>query len=301
MKIRNVLFPTDFSESAGRSLPYILKMADAFSSEITVLHIQVPYTDDPQYAQYFFFNEDRYAKFVENQLQQILARVGKARRVRTVVASASSPAMGILRHLERHSVDAVVMGTHGRSALGRFFLGTVAEKVARHAHCPVLTVARQRIGYRDNPAFQKILVSTDFSDYSVEAVRQAREFSRKYGAQLQVLYVLTKQIRPHFQRFSSEGFAGHLAKLATLAKESLQKTLKEQGLGDLSSHVVVGEDNLRASEGIVDYAQKSLADLIVMGRHGLTGIENVLLGSTTERVLRTAPCPVLTIHKSQAT
>jgi len=77
------------------------------------------------------------------------------------------------------------------------------------------------------------------------------------------------------------------------------KTLREEGMSDLIRHVTIGEEYSRAAEGIVDYAQKYDIDLIVIGRHGLTGIEDVLPGSTTERVIRTAPCPVLTIHKPQ--
>jgi len=72
------------------------------------------------------------------------------------------------------------------------------------------------------------------------------------------------------------GSNGHLPKLPTIAREALEKTLREEGMSDLSRHVKIGEKYSRATEGIVDYAQKHDIDLIVMGRHGLTGIEYVL-------------------------
>jgi nucleotide-binding universal stress UspA family protein len=295
MKIRNILYPTDFSKLAGRSLPHAEEMATRFRSQITVLHVQVPYADDPGHPHYFFFNEDQYATYVGSQLKLIVDKVGCP--ISTVVAHDVSPAAGILHYLEGNHVDAVVIGSHGRSALGRFFLGSVAEKVMRHARCPVLTVACQRENCRNNSSFRKILAAFDFSDYSMEAIRQAKSFAQKYEATLQVVYVHSQQIEPGFQRISKKGFKGHLPELVAVAEGTLRKVLREEGLGDLHHHVAVTQGNERASEGIVKFAEETSADLIVMGRHGLTGIANALLGSTTERVVRTAPCPVLTIHK----
>jgi nucleotide-binding universal stress UspA family protein len=295
MKIRSILYPTDFSALAVRALPYAEEMAAKFGSQITVLHVQVPYADDPGHPHYFFFNEDQYARYVEDQLQLIAAKIDCP--ISTAVTDAASSAAGILHYLENNDFDAVVIGSHGRSALGRFFLGSVAEKVMRHALCPVLTVACQRENCRNNPAFQKIVAAFDFSDYSMEAVRSAKYLAQKYQAQLQVVYVLIQQIQPEFHRISKKGFKGYLPELATIARGALREALQAEGLSDLDSHIQISEGNERASEGIVSFAEKTVADLIVMGRHGLTGIENALLGSTTERVVRTAPCPVLTIHK----
>jgi nucleotide-binding universal stress UspA family protein len=298
MKIQHILYPTDFSESARRSLPYAEEMANRFKARITVLHVQVPFADDPGHPHYLFFNEDQYAKYVENQLHLIHEEIN--RPVSTSVIKAVSPAAGILHYLERNTVDAVVIGSHGRSALGRFFLGTVAEKVMRHARCPVLTVACQRENFRNNPSFQKIVAAFDFSEYSMKAIRCARQVAQKYEAEFQVVYVLIQRIQPEFYRISEEGFGGHFPDLVTVARGALRKALQAEGLADLYRHVEITEGNERASEGIVKFAEETLADLIVMGRHGFTGIENALLGSTTERVVRTAPCPVLTIHRESA-
>ncbi len=299
MNIRNILVPTDFSEAANHSLPHALTLANKFDAGITVLHVQVPYADDPGHPHYVFFNEDQYAEYAANRLQEILNRTGSFGRVSTQVVHAVSPSLGILRYLEQNPIDAVVIGTHGRSALKRFFLGTVAEKVVRHAICPVLTVACQRYNYRDNPSFQKILVPFDFSEYSVEAARKGWKLSQKYGAELQVVHIVTQEIQPQFQKFSRNRFRSHLPELATIADEALRQTLREEGLSDLRSHIEIGEENERASESIVRFARGYEADLLVLGRHGLTGIETVLLGSTTERVVRTAPCPVLTVHRTK--
>jgi nucleotide-binding universal stress UspA family protein len=209
-----------------------------------------------------------------------------------------SPADGILDYLEQNPVDVVVMGTHGRSPLGRFFLGTVTEKIVRHAPCSVLTVAKHRENYRDNPDFKKILVPYDFSEYSVEALLQARGLNRIYHADLQVLHVLAPQLQPFFYELWKISNVTDLPKFEKNAKRALRMSLDKHGLQDLRARVETGRRGARASEIIVKFAEENLVDLIVMGTRGLTGVDRVLLGSTAERVVRTARCPVLTVHKS---
>jgi nucleotide-binding universal stress UspA family protein len=122
----------------------------------------------------------------------------------------------------------------------------------------------------------------------------------KYDAELEVLYVVTQQARPIVDDSSQTHDNVNLTTRANKASEALGVTLSERGLSSLTSHVAIGEGGKRASEAIVDFAKQMAVDLIVMASHGLTGIEQALMGSTTERVVRTAPCPVLTVHRSRA-
>jgi nucleotide-binding universal stress UspA family protein len=298
--IENILFPTDFSEPAKRALPHALVMATKCDSRITLLHVRVLFEDDPNQTQYHFFEEGKYAGYIEGQLEEIRQKFTPDHRVSTATVRGISPAAGILDYLEQNQVDAVVMGTHGRSPLGRFLLGTVTEKVVRHAPCAVLTVAHHRMNYRGNPDYRKMLVPFDFSEYSVEALLQARALALKYQSDLQVLHVLTPQLQPFFYELWKISNVADLPKFEATAKRALVKSLGKLGLKGLKTHVEDGRGDRRASEIIVKFAEENLVDLIVMGTHGLTGIGRVLLGSTTERVVRTAPCPVLTVHGSKA-
>jgi nucleotide-binding universal stress UspA family protein len=294
MPIENILFPTDFSEAAGRALPHALTMAGKFDSRITALHVRVLFADDPNRPEYHFFDEGRYAEYVEDQLEGILNELQPIHRVSTAVVRDISPAGGILNYLEEHSVDLAVIGTHGRSALGRFFLGTVAEKVVRHARCPVLTVAHHRQDYRGSPSYRKILVPFDFSKYSLEAVRQAEVLARTYEAELLVLYVIDQQVHPGFLEFLKIRSSEDLSSLSVNARKALDEVFDKHGLKGLNLYVETNSGEVTASEAIVGFARENRVDLIVMGTHGLTGLEHVLLGSTTERVVRMASCPVLT-------
>ena len=300
MGIEDILFPTDFSEPAKRALPHALMMATKCDARITVLHVRVLFEDDPNQPQYHFFEEGKYADYIEGQLEEIRQKFTPDHSVSTATVRGISPAAGILDYLEQNPVDAVVMGTHGRSPLGRFFLGTVTEKVVRHAPCAVLTVAHHRMNYRNIPDYRKILAPFDFSEYSVKALLKARALALKYQADLQVLHVLAPQLQPFFYELWKISNVADLPKFEANAKRALAKSLGKLGLKGLKVHVEDGTGDGRASEIIVKFAEENLVDLIVMGTHGLTGIERVLLGSTTERVVRTAPCPVLTVHGCKA-
>jgi nucleotide-binding universal stress UspA family protein len=300
MKIENILVPTDFSESASCALPHALELAKQFDSRLTALHARVLFEDNPNRPDFSEFAEGRYAEYVESELARIRHSLGKECKVKTATVRSISAAAGILNYVERNPMDAVVMGTHGRSGLGRFLLGSVAEKVVRHSCCPALTVAPHLSNYRDNPTYSKILAAFDYSEYSVQAVRIARELAVRYGAALYVLYVHAQQVHPNCYELWKLNIIADLPELSANLRGALSKNLGEEALEGLEVHVECGRGDGRASETIVKSAQENLVDLMVMGTHGLTGIERVLLGSTTERVVRTARCPVLTVHRCTA-
>jgi nucleotide-binding universal stress UspA family protein len=179
-------------------------------------------------------------------------------------------------------------------------LGTVAEKIVRHACCPVLTVASHRTRYRETPHYRKILAAYDFSDYSIAAVLHAKELALRFGARLLVLYVHAQQVHPSFIELWKLSVVEDLPELVENTRKTLVRSLGKDGLLDPEVFVERGKGDRRVSEIIVDFAERHLVDLIVMGTHGLTGIERALLGSTTERVARTAHSPVLTIHRCRA-
>ncbi len=139
----------------------------------------------------------------------------------------------------------------------------------------------------------RILVPTDFSDCSVAASVQARELAAQFGAQIHVLYVLHDSVAMVPEPMAMAG----LPDIVTL-KNSMTESLNEwasEHFGDHSDTIRVlktGNDFVE----IVRYAKEEDIDLIVIGTHGSTGLEHVLLGSVTESVVRKATCPVLTVR-----
>ncbi len=293
MEIKKILFPTDFSRAANQALPHALKIAQKYEADINLLHVATLYSDDPSAPEYQQLDEGNFKEYIEKSLGEISQAMESSQKVTTEVVREVAPATGILDFIEEKGIDLTVMGTHGHSALAQFFLGSVAERVVRHAPCLVLTVAQDRKEYRTNPDYQNILVAFDFSEHSKKAAREARDMASQYGARLQALYVVEQEVHPAFYLKWRESMARELPQIAEVAKESLKSTLGEEGLQDLDVHVEIGDGKAHAE--ISKFARANEVDLIVMGTHGLSGLDRMLLGSTTERLVRIASCPVLTV------
>lgn len=296
MEFQQILFPTDFSEASEQGLRHALEIAKRFDARITILHVRTLFADDPNQPEYQLLDQGKYEAHVEQQLALLREEADPSDRVDTVVERNLSAASCILEYIEGHDVDMVVMGTHGRSAFSRFFLGSVAEKVVRHARCPVMTVGQGKSGYRNHPNYQKILTAFDFSEISKDAVCRGRDFAAAYGAEMEVLYVVEQVIPPPLDKIWQASVRGDLPDVISSARESLKKSLGPD-LDQVKLEVKVGDADGKAEGEIVAYARDMEFDLVIMGTHGLSGVNHALLGSTTERVVRTAPCPVLTFHK----
>lgn len=292
-QIKKVLITTDFSEAAHHAMPHAIEFARRYGAELTVLHVRTLYSDDPANLEYQFLDEESYGKSLQSNLEEASQPIGKSVRFNTSIVRNISPAAGIVEYSQENGIDLIVMGTHGRSALGHFFLGSVAEKVVRHADCPVLTVGKKD-DYIDRPAHQRILSAFDFSEHSIQAARNALDISRKFGAQLVVFYALEQEVHPAFFATWKLSVEHHMDEITSNVKKALTEALGEKALKGVEIEVRIGND--RSDREIRRYCREKDVDLIIMGTHGLSGLDRALLGSTTERVVRIAPCPVLTFH-----
>jgi nucleotide-binding universal stress UspA family protein len=145
--------------------------------------------------------------------------------------------------------------------------------------------------------FHHILVPTDFSEYSKQAVQYARELAQKFGASLDLLHVVELPPYPIEGLPPSELGGNLLDDLEQQATSDLAQVLPKEAEVTVVRRVVVGIPYRR----IVEVAADEKVDLIVMATHGRTGFSHLFMGSVAERVVRTAPCPVLTIHPTSGT
>ncbi len=145
--------------------------------------------------------------------------------------------------------------------------------------------------------FSRILVPTDFSPASDAAVHYARALAETFGATLRLLHVLEDPAAS--TAFVADGYAVDTPDireaLLTHARKCLARALPltDRARFHVTSEALVG----MPAATIVDYAAATGANLIVMGTHGRTGLAHLLMGSVAEHVVRTAPCPVLTVRQ----
>jgi nucleotide-binding universal stress UspA family protein len=148
------------------------------------------------------------------------------------------------------------------------------------------------------PALLKIkdiLVPVDFSEPSLKALKYALAFAEQFGAKLSLLHVVEPIVVPDF---ASVPMPMDNNRLATSAKARLEHLCKRRGLERRLVHKKLVRTGAPFRE-ITDAARVLKVDLIVIATHGYTGLAHAILGSTAERVVRHAPCPVLTVREKE--
>jgi nucleotide-binding universal stress UspA family protein len=298
LKIKRILYPTDFSSTARQALDHALFLAEQFEAELHMLHAVVLHEGDPRDPQRQFPDPSDILQHLFEIADSELARIIEANQAKTftlVEAKVKGFAAGevILEYAEEHDIDLIVMGTHGRRGPARMFLGSVTEEVMRHAKCPVLTL-RAQDKTPSGGALEKILVPVDFSDHSRVALSHGREIAALYGSSLQLLHAIEEPIYPYFYA-PAGGFAAanQVDELRLKSDAALDRLLEESDGPDVpvEKFVVSG----RPAIEITRFAEKHGAGMIVIATHGLTGVERLLVGSTAEQVVRLATCPVFSV------
>jgi nucleotide-binding universal stress UspA family protein len=201
-----------------------------------------------------------------------------------------SAAEEILRATEEHPTDLIVVGWRGRSAIARFFLGSVAERVARHAPCPVL-LARPLLH-----DLQDVVVGVDGSECGARTAEWVRQFPFPDRSE----FYLTTVLPPREAALLSGDMAWptlipELDKLYEQEQRAAQARL-EALVGTFAAagkRAVAGIEMGEPAHSLLEAAEDRNADLIVVGSQGLSGIDRFLLGSVSEKVMRYAHCSVL--------
>jgi len=188
-------------------------------------------------------------------------------------------------------VEMIVMGTHGYRGIDRMFLGSVAERTIREAVVPVMTVKENE--WDAASKIRRILLATDFSDDSENAVGLTIRWARLLEADVEVFHAIPPSETGPVQNGSAASAGPHVARVRDEALRELQSIL-----GRLSeAGVPAGADMTYgpASIEIVKRATQSRANLVVMGRRGRSPLSSAIFGSVAERVLRHVKCSVLVV------
>jgi len=142
---------------------------------------------------------------------------------------------------------------------------------------------------------KKILVPVDFSDYSKIALKHAVNFAQRFNSKLFLIYVIEPMVYPTDFSIGQIAIPAVENNLTSRAEEELQNLVKNEIAGKLESEVIIKSG--KPFMEIIECAAEIDADLIIIATHGHTGVEHLLFGSTAEKVVRKAPCPVLTLRE----
>lgn len=297
LQLQKILFPTDFSRCADQALEHAVFLAEKYNAEIHVFHVVTLFSDQPGIVNKEFKETEEMIKKLEDIAEFQLNKVCDAHEeddIKIIKAQERgiSAAPVILDYASENAIDLIVMGTHGRRGVGHFFLGSVAEEIVRMAECPVFTI---REAEKPTPpkAKENILVPVDFSEHSKNALANAKEIAKSYQTKIHLLHIIEETIHPAFSLTGKSSIFDIVPNI----KEDCEKRMKKM-IGEIVGDEVKTEINIvsgQSANEIIKFAKNNLMDLIVIATHGLTGLEHLLLGSTTEKVVRMASCPVFTV------
>jgi len=280
----DVLVPTDGSECAEMAAEYARDLATRYGATVHVLCVADARTleNAPHHDQI----TDERAELAERTCAAFSAAdIPVERAVRTDV-----PHSAILEYVTDREIDLVVMGTHGRTGVERYLLGSVTEKVVRLSDAPVLTVKATDDEAVTYP-YDDVLVPTDGSDGAAAAIAPAVDVAGTYDARLHALSVVDTLATGIDVR--SEIVREQLEEEARTAVEAVEARAADASVAAVETAVEHGSPYRE----IRSYVEANDVDLVVMGTQGRSGLERYLLGSVAEKTVRTSPVPVMTVRR----
>jgi nucleotide-binding universal stress UspA family protein len=302
-EIRRIVCPIDFSEFSRRALDYAMAIARWYDAQVLALHVHavpIPTALAPGapviVAPILMSDIDReqltreLAIFVDGERARgvrVDTRVLEGTAWREIVAEASAA-----------RADLLVLGTHGRSGFERLLLGSVAEKILRTAPCPVLTVPR---GAADAVPiapglFKRVLCPIDFSGPSAAALSWAASLAQEADAELLVLHVLDTPQVSEFEAFPRSALAAYRREYEEWSLARLEEAVPAAVRTNCTVRELMRTGNVH--QEILRVAGEHASELIVMGVAGHRGVGDRVFGSTTQHIVRSATCPVLTVRQT---
>jgi len=293
--IHRVIYATDLSDASQGAWEDARRLGKLFDAEIVILHVATPPPVflDAAYASAGIIEELRAnaRRDAETRLDGMLGSIrgsGLKARIRLEEGPA---AQRVLEAVAQEKADLLIVGTHGRTGVDRFLLGSVADRLMRQAPCPVLTVPPGR-GSEPRPNIRRICYATDFSPTARAAWPLAVAIATASDAHIDLVHVVFQPVVDRHLPVESLGQMAHL--LYEQGRAEVERFLEQSTLprDRVRVHLVQGG---APDERIVHAATEHAADLIVMGTHGWSGLPRWLLGSVALHAIQMAPCPVLTV------
>ena len=294
--LRRILSTTDLSEASLQAVAHGVSLAREFQAQLLVCHcIDLPAPSI--YGEAYLAPEEQVnhnIAYAEERLVEVMEGQGVAWEPLVVVGHAADE---IAKLAKARGVDIVLTATRGYRGLKRMLLGSVTERLMRMLPCPLLIIPAAEDsaprGMERALRFERILVGCDFSPDADLAFQHGLSLAQEFQAELHLVHVIetplyTETLQPVFS---------HQPSSTTAIREFLQTKL--EGLVPAEARhwcrPVITLDEGQPYARLLAYADRHAVDLIVLGVRGHGLIGTMLMGSTTDRVIRRAGCPVLSV------
>ncbi|MBW1801211.1 MAG: universal stress protein [Deltaproteobacteria bacterium] len=297
VQIKNIVCTTDFSDLSNQAVPFGVALAREYDAKLYLCHV-MDMTSTSIYGAAYIDMEDLRQRTADYALEEFERLVGDAQVDWEPLITVGHVADEIARMAKERCADLVVSCTHGPSGLKRFVLGSVAERLLRTLPCPLLSIHGTEKHLVDPEKqvmrFRKILVGCDFSSDSNLAFQYALSLAQEFQSELHLAHAIAPPVYRHLFQTGAETDDERRHDLRDRLNASLTNMIPDEVRNwcTPSTILLAGSPH----EELIKYAMIHHIELIVLGvrGHGLT--ETLLVGSTTDRVIRKAPCPVLSVR-----
>jgi nucleotide-binding universal stress UspA family protein len=278
-KYKKLLVAVDGSESSIHALEESFRLS---KEGTVVVAVAPPFTVDLKIGA-----DGEIQKLLKEPCETALtkaAEMGKAANAEIIgICAMGLPHERIVDLSESEGCDLIVMGAKGMLSLDKTLMGDTTAKVIGYSVKDVLVVPEKK-----TLGFNRILVATDGSEYSRRAMVRAVDFAEAYDTELYVVAIV--EILPEIYSIAPQVVEEKVKKTEDYIA-GIQKLADSHGI---KSRGFV-RDSAEPYDVINEIAEKEQVGLIVMGSHGRTGLKRFLMGSTVERVIAQAPCPILVV------
>ncbi|MCF8128064.1 MAG: universal stress protein [Deltaproteobacteria bacterium] len=298
--IKTIVCTTDFSDFSNGAIPFGVALAKEFGAKLYLCHV-IDLSSVAMYGEGFsdpLMLENKITDYAHEHLKDL---IGDTDIEWESLTSVGHTADEIALVAKEKGADLVVSATHGRSGLKRLILGSVTERLMRTLPCPMYVVRslerEQASPVMAEMKLKRILVGCDFSADSDLAVQYGLSLAQEFQAELYLAHVLEPSVYRDMLTHSGVG--------ADPRREGLREKLTQKLNGMVPEEAkpwCTPETLLLAghpSDELTKYALVNEVDLIVLGVRGHSVMESLLVGSTTDRVVRQAPCPVLSVRPKE--
>jgi nucleotide-binding universal stress UspA family protein len=285
-KLQEILVPLDGSGEAESVIPYLRDLVPRFGSRVHILGVGI----------------GRKTRRVNRLLEDYVNRIAHGLQSDNIKAEAVTrygiAADKILDFTTENEIDLIIMATHGRSGITRWWMGSVAEKVISEATAPVLLIRSKRprkTGATSKLNFlHKILAPLDGSDIGEAALPYAETLAINSGALISLLQVVSPPGTVEASLLGGPDWRKFVKAMQNAGEEYLKNIAERLSAKGIKStyDVVTGDP----ADKIVEYADDNSVSLIAMSTHGRTGLTRWVLGSIADKVLHGARIPVLLVR-----
>ena len=286
ISIKKILCPVDFFPASDNAVSYATGLAANYDARLHLLHVISPLVPSTyEYA----IDAVEIMKSMERTSAEEMKKLGMRVREAGITAELEIRAGDVYDEIKRAievlKPELVVMGTHGRRGVERWFMGSTTEKLLRHSPVPLLTISATGEKPVPSPQFRRILVTTDFSAGTADALSYAFSVAQENESRVTLLHVVHDVAVDVSGKYHESLLKGIQKQLDDLVPAEARNWC------DVTARVETG----MPYRIILRMLEDEKIDLLVMNIHGKGMLDRALLGSNAERVVRAASCPVMLI------